>query len=117
MKKSMTQTRRNESGRCNGLIEQILKEAGATSKETRLSADELILAGSFADKRALSAAVRAERLNGALILSTKCCGGGYWVSDDPDEIEAFIQTYSAEGRSLFAMQKAARQRQKDFETS
>lgn len=116
MKKSIAHTQRNESERCNGLIEQILKDAGAVSKITRLSADELILAGNFTDKRALSAAVRAERLNGALILSTKCCNGGYWISDDPDEIEAFIQTYSAEGRSLFAMQKAARQRRKDFET-
>lgn len=117
MKKGIAHTQGSESGRCNGLIEQILKDAGAVSKDTRLSADELIIAGNFADKRALSAAVRAERLNGALILSTKCCNGGYWLSDDPDEIDSFIQTYSSEGRSLFAMQKTARQRRKDFEGS
>ena len=72
------------------------------------SADLMRLTG-ISTPRELSAAVRQERLAGALILSTKSGGGGYYLPTDAAEVEEFINSYSGEARSLFVMLRSARE--------
>lgn len=79
-----------------------------TGKENRVRSDELVRAAGLPDKRALCSRIRRERLDGALILSTKEGGGGYYKPATVAEVNEFIASYSGEARALFSMLAAAR---------
>ena len=53
--------------------------------------------------------IRAERMNGALILSTTKNGGGYYKPMNDTEITEFIELYSHHAISIFAMLKTAKE--------
>lgn len=80
-----------------------------TGKANRITAGELMRATGITTKRELTAAVRQERLAGHLILSTKADRGGYYLPEDAAEVQEFLNTFSGEARSMFAMMRAARE--------
>ena len=90
-------------------IAQILTEHEAISQETRLKADALLSLTGFKDKRALQAAIRRERLGGALIMATKACGGGFWLTTDRHEAALYGEKKRREGVAQIASGKAARE--------
>ena len=59
--------------------------------------------------------VRNERMNGALILSTKKPGGGYFLPGNKGEIVEFCKSASGEAVSIFAMLKPFRMEIKRIE--
>lgn len=63
-----------------------------TGKENAIPSKELAVRLGFYTVRDLQRAVERERQSGAVILSTCTDGGGYYLSDDPLEIAAFIRT-------------------------
>ena len=52
----------------------------------------------FRSVRDLQKAVERERAAGAVILSDPC-GGGYYLSNDPDELRRFTQTLNARAKN------------------
>lgn len=80
-----------------------------TGEQNALTARELMNRTGYADARAMREQIRRERLEGALILSTKGNGGGYYRPGSAAELRAFIQTYEREADSTKAMLQAAKQ--------
>lgn len=93
----------------SGRVEKALFRVGAIGKANRCSADDIMGRIGIGSKRDLCTVVQKERSEGALICSTKCCGGGYYLAESAAEVEAFVQTFSNEARALFWMQKHFRQ--------
>ncbi len=95
------------TGNREGLISKLLP-VGA---EAAISTEELVQAtGLFIRK--LRAVVAAERSSGALILSSRGKGGGYYLpspgAQGQQEIIEFIRTNEKQARSMFAVLRAAR---------
>ncbi len=63
-----------------------------TGKENAISSKALAALLGFDTVRELQRAIERERQSGAVILSTCSDGGGYYLSNDPLEIAAFIRT-------------------------
>ncbi len=80
-----------------------------TGKENRISAKDLCTAANIADRRTLCSAIRRERINGALILSTKGKHGGYYKPANNAEIAEFIGTITREAKAMFFILKNARE--------
>lgn len=60
----------------------------------------------FRSVRDLQKAVERERAAGAVILSDPC-GGGYYLSNDPDELRRFTQTLNARARNTMKAAESA----------
>ena len=98
-----------------GRIEETLYNLGAIGQGKKCTAEILMNTAGIRTKRDLCLMVRRERAEGALLCSTKKLGGGYYLPETTAEVQAFIDTYSAEARSLFWMQKHFRQFLKDHD--
>lgn len=68
----------------------------------------------FSSVRDLQKAIERERADGAVILSTTQNGGGYFLSDDPDELRRFTRTLKAREKNT---EKAAASAQKALEAA
>lgn len=60
----------------------------------------------FRSVRDLQKAIEAERAAGAVILSNPC-GGGYYLSNDPEELRRFTQTLNARARNTMKAAESA----------
>ena len=60
----------------------------------------------FRSVRELQKAVEQERAAGAVILSDPC-GGGYYLSDDPEELRRFTRTLNARARNTLRAAESA----------
>lgn len=60
----------------------------------------------FRSVRELQKAVERERAAGAVILSDPC-GGGYYLSDDPEELKRFTRTLNARARNTIKAAQSA----------
>jgi len=67
-------------------------------RENAISSKQLAEMLGFATVRALQAAVERERRAGAVIISTTQDGGGYYLSNDIQEIAAFIRTLNSRAK-------------------
>ena len=67
----------------------------------------------FQSVRDLQRQTERDRSAGAVILSTTLGGGGYFLSDDPDELRRFTQTLNARAKNTM---KAAESAQRALET-
>lgn len=77
-------------------------------RENAVPSRYLANAMGFRSVRELQKAVARERNAGAVILSTCTDGGGYYLSDDPREIRAFIHTLFARARNTECAIESAR---------
>lgn len=77
-------------------------------KQNRISAAALLRMTGEKDMRELRNRIRQERMDGALICSTKSGRGGYYLPADAEEGQEFIDTYAGEGEALLAMLGAFR---------
>lgn len=75
-------------------------------KENAIPAKTLATALGFRSVRELQKAVERERAAGAVILSDPC-GGGYYLSDDPEELRRFTQTLNARARNTMRAAESA----------
>ena len=60
----------------------------------------------FRSIRELQKVVELERAAGAVILSDPC-GGGYYLSDDPEELRRFTRTLNARARNTLRAAESA----------
>lgn len=67
-------------------------------KESAIPSKRLAERLGFSTVRTLQSAIERERRAGAVILSTTIDGGGYYLSNDPKEIAAFVRTLSSRAR-------------------
>lgn len=96
-------------------IIEALTGKNAFTEETRLKADELMAACGIDNKRDLQSRIRRERLDGAIILSTKSKGGGFWTSTNYEEIARYTEKLRLEGVACIAAGKSARKFLKTIE--
>lgn len=61
----------------------------------------------FQSVRDLQRQIERERSAGAVILSTTLGGGGYFLSDDPDELRRFTQTLNARAKNTIKAAESA----------
>lgn len=96
------------NGKKQGRVESLLNHGAGNAIPT----SELVELAGFKTSRQLQAQVEAERLDGALILSTSKRGGGYYLpADGPEgrkEINDFIRTLNARALNTLRTLKAAR---------
>lgn len=67
-------------------------------RENAIPSKTLAEALGFRSVRDLQKAVERERAAGAVILSDPC-GGGYYLSNDPDELRRFTQTLNSRAKN------------------
>lgn len=67
-------------------------------RENAIPSKALAEALGFRSVRDLQKAVERERAAGAVILSDPC-GGGYYLSNDPDELRRFTQTLNSRAKN------------------
>lgn len=79
-----------------------------TGKENAIPSKELAARLGFDTVRDLQRAVERERQSGAVILSTCSDGGGYYLSNDPLEIAAFIRTLNTRANNTLRSLESAR---------
>lgn len=79
-------------------------------KDHAVSRTELAILTGLTD-RAVRRAIEDARINGALIISTR--NGGYYISSDVDEIQAFYRTEKARAISTLKRLKTMRSILKD----
>ncbi len=78
-------------------------------KENAISSKALAKALGFQSIRDLQKQIKRERAAGAVILSTAQNGGGYLLSNDPDELRRFTRTLNARAKhTLRAAESAQR---------
>mgnify|MGYP003292713419 CR=1 FL=1 len=75
-------------------------------RENAIPSRALAEALGFRSVRDLQKAVERERAAGAVILSDPC-GGGYYLSDDPDELRRFTRTLNARARNTIKAAQSA----------
>lgn len=75
-------------------------------KENAIASKVLAEALGFRSIRDLQKAVERERSAGAVILSDPC-GGGYYLSDDPEELRRFTQTLNARAKNTLRAAESA----------
>lgn len=63
-------------------------------KENAISSKDLANLAGVSSVRELQKIIERERQAGAVILSTCADSGGYYLSNDPTEIKAFVRTLS-----------------------
>ena len=75
-------------------------------RENAIPSKVLAEALGFRSVRELQKAVELERAAGAVILSDPC-GGGYYLSDDPEELRRFTRTLNARARNTLRTAESA----------
>ena len=75
-------------------------------KENAIPSKQLANALEFRSVRDLQKAIEGERAAGAVILSDSH-GGGYYLSDDPEELRRFTQTLHARARNTMRAAESA----------
>lgn len=75
-------------------------------RENAVPSKILAKAMGFQSVRELQRQVEQERAAGAVILSDPC-GGGYYLSDDPDELRRFTRTLNARARNTMRAAESA----------
>ena len=78
-------------------------------EKNKISTPELMKAAGYRSDRTLKAAIRRERLGGAMILSTRKNGGGYYRPASREEIAEYVRTFESDAASTFAVLRTARQ--------
>lgn len=87
-------------------MEMTVRDSLGHGKENAIPAKTLATALGFSSVRHLQKAVERERAAGAVILSDPC-GGGYYLSDDPEELRRFTRTLNARARNTIKAAKSA----------
>lgn len=75
-------------------------------RENAIPSKTLAKAMGFRSVRDLQKAVERERAAGAVILSDPC-GGGYYLSEDPDELRRFTRTLTARAKNTIKAAQSA----------
>lgn len=75
-------------------------------RENAIPSKALAEALGFRSVRDLQKAVERERAAGAVILSDPC-GGGYYLSDDPDELRRFTRTLNSRAKNTVKAAQSA----------
>ena len=75
-------------------------------KESAIPSKDLVELLGFGDTRHLQKQIERERAAGAVILSDSQ-GGGYYLSNDPNELRRFIRTLYARARNTMKAAKSA----------
>ena len=75
-------------------------------KENAIPSKALAQALGFRSVRELQKQIERERTAGAVILSDPC-GGGYYLSNDPEELRRFTQTLNARARNTMKAAESA----------
>lgn len=75
-------------------------------RENAIPSKTLAITLGFRSVRELQKAVERERAAGAVILSDPC-GGGYYLSNDPEELKRFTRTLNARARNTIKAAKSA----------
>ena len=75
-------------------------------KENAIPAKILAQALGFQSVRDLQKQIEQERAAGAVILSDPC-GGGYYLSSDPEELRRFTRTLNARARNTLKAAESA----------
>ena len=76
-------------------------------RENSVRSKDLAKALGFRSVRELQRAVEQERAAGAVILSTTQNGGGYFLSNAPNELRWFTRTLEARARNTFKAAQSA----------
>lgn len=76
-------------------------------RENAISSKALAEALGFRSVRELQKQVERERAAGAVILSTCYGGGGYYLSQDPEELYRFTQTLNSRAANTFKAAQSA----------
>ena len=77
-------------------------------KENAIPSKTLAKALGFHSVRDLQKQIERERAAGAVILSDPC-GGGYYLSNDPEELRRFTRTLHARARNTIKAAQSAQQ--------
>lgn len=83
-----------------------VKDALLFGKENAIPSKQLAHILGFRSVRELQKTVERERSAGAVILSDPC-GGGYYLSDDPEELRRFTRTLHARARNTLKAAESA----------
>lgn len=75
-------------------------------RDNAISSKDLAVALGFQTVRDLQKQIERERAAGAVILSD-CHGGGYYLSDDPEELLRFTRTLNARARNTIRAAQSA----------
>ena len=75
-------------------------------KEAAIASKPLAEALGFRSVRDLQKQIERERAAGAVILSDPC-GGGYYLSNDPDELRRFTRTLNARAKNTLKAAESA----------
>lgn len=75
-------------------------------KENAIPSKALAQALGFQSVRELQKQIERERAAGAVILSDPC-GGGYYLSNDPEELRRFTQTLNARAKNTMKAAESA----------
>lgn len=75
-------------------------------KENAIPSKVLAKSMGFRSVRDLQKQIERERTAGAVILSDPC-GGGYYLSNDPEELRRFTQTLNARARNTLKAAESA----------
>lgn len=75
-------------------------------RDNAISSRDLAEALGFQSVRDLQKQIERERAAGAVILSD-CHGGGYYLSDDPEELLRFTRTLNARARNTIKAAQSA----------
>ena len=75
-------------------------------KENAISSNDLVELLGFGEKRNLQKQIERERAAGAVILSDSQ-GGGYYLSNDPNELKCFIRTLNARAKNTMKAAQSA----------
>ena len=75
-------------------------------KENAIPSKTLAQVLGFQSVRELQKQIERERAAGAVILSDPC-GGGYYLSNDPEELRRFTQTLNARARNTMKAAESA----------
>lgn len=76
-------------------------------KSAAIAAKPLASSLGFRSVRELQKQIERERSAGAVILSTTQNGGGYFLSNDPNELRRFTRTLEARARNTFKAAQSA----------
>lgn len=87
-------------------MKKCVHEALCYGRENAIPSKTLAQILGFRSVRDLQKAVEAERAAGAVILSDSQ-GGGYYLSNDPDELRRFTQTLYARARNTMKTAESA----------
>ena len=83
-----------------------VRDSLSFGRESAIPSKQLADALGFRSVRDLQKAIEAERAAGAVILSDPC-GGGYYLSDSPDELLRFTRTLQARAKNTLKAAESA----------